>query len=212
MYSWVAFFMIGFTLGCISFLMDLLVDALSTWKYNATQTTIDNKGLAIGWIAYTGFSIFFVLIAALLTIYVGPAAIGSGVAELIGILNGVDYPGIIGIRTLIVKILGVCLGVAAGLCIGKEGPLAHIGAIVGTAIIYLPLPFMRYLRNDVDKRKFMAGGIAAGVSAAFGAPIGGTLFAYEISKPNTFWTFSLTWRVFFSSSISTFFLNIWKTW
>jgi H+/Cl- antiporter ClcA len=56
----------------------------------------------------------------------------------------------------------------------------------------------------------MAGGIAAGVSAAFGAPIGGSLFAYEISKPSTFWSFSLTWKVFFSASISTFVLSILK--
>ena len=42
---------------------------------------------------------------------------------------------------------------------------------------------------------------------AFGAPIGGTLFAYEISTPNTFWTFNLLWRNFFCSSISTFVLG-----
>ncbi len=56
----------------------------------------------------------------------------------------------------------------------------------------------------------MAVGIAAGVSAAFGAPIGGSLFAYEISKPNTFWSFSLTWKVFFASTISTFTLSVFK--
>jgi len=46
------------------------------------------------------------------------------------------------------------------------------------------------------------------VSAAFGAPIGGALFSYEISKPNTFWTFSMLWRVFASCSICTFLLGI----
>jgi len=54
----------------------------------------------------------------------------------------------------------------------------------------------------------MSSGISAGVSAAFGAPIGGTLFSYEISKPNTFWTFGMLWRVFLASSISTFTLSI----
>jgi len=46
------------------------------------------------------------------------------------------------------------------------------------------------------------------VAAAFGAPIGGALFTYEISKPNTFWTFSMLWRVFFATSIAVFTLSV----
>jgi len=54
----------------------------------------------------------------------------------------------------------------------------------------------------------MAAGSSVGVSCAFGAPIGGALFSYEISKPNTFWTFSMLWRVFFATSVGTFTLSI----
>lgn len=54
----------------------------------------------------------------------------------------------------------------------------------------------------------MACGAACGVAVAFGAPIGGALFIYEISKPNTFWTFSMLWRVFAATSVSTFMLSI----
>ena len=54
----------------------------------------------------------------------------------------------------------------------------------------------------------IAAGASAGVSTAFGAPIGGALFAYELSKLNTFWTFSMLWRVFAASSIATFVLGI----
>ena len=46
------------------------------------------------------------------------------------------------------------------------------------------------------------------MSAAFGAPIGGALFAYEISKPNTFWKFSVVWKVFFTCAIAVFTLAI----
>jgi len=56
----------------------------------------------------------------------------------------------------------------------------------------------------------MAIGTAAGISANFGAPIGGALFAYEISKPSLFWTFSLQWRVFFGSAISAFVAHVCK--
>lgn len=114
----------------------------------------------------------------------------------------------IGVRTLIVKILGTCLGVSACLAIGKEGPLAHIGAIVGHMVLYMPFKFSKYYQNEHCKREIAAAGAAAGVSAAFGSPIGGSLFAYEISKPSSFWSFGLTWKIFFCSSISTFTLNI----
>ena len=67
---------------------------------------------------------------------------------------------------------------------------------------------MELFRNDEDKREIAAAGCAASVSAAFGSPIGGSLFAYEISRPSTYWSFGLTWKIFFCSSVSTFFLNI----
>ena len=54
----------------------------------------------------------------------------------------------------------------------------------------------------------IAAGAAAGVSVAFGAPIGGALFAYEISKPNTFWNFGMLWKVFLTTSVSCFTLAI----
>jgi H+/Cl- antiporter ClcA len=150
------------------------------------------------------------LIAALISVYIAPAAIGSGVAEAMGLLNGVDSPDFISLRALFVKFFGVGLAVSGGMTVGKEGPLVHMGAIVGYAVAYLPIGITKYFRNDFEKRKLMAVGIASGVSAAFGAPIGGALFSYELSKPNTFWSFSLTWKVFFASTISAFILSILK--
>lgn len=152
-----------------------------------------------------------VLVATLLTIYVGPGANGSGVAEIMGLLNGINYPNAIGLRTLLVKCVGTIFAVSGGLCIGKEGPLAHIGANVGALVCHLPIKGFMTLRNDVIKRQMIAAGASAGVSAAFGAPIGGALFSYEISKPNTFWTFSMLWRVFAACSICTFLLGIYNS-
>lgn len=133
---------------------------------------------------------------------------GSGVAEIIGFLNGVNYPEFLNFKTLITKIIGVTLSVSGKLCVGKEGPLAHIGAIIGVSVLYMPGLDLRFLRNDENKRLFAAAGASTGVSVAFGAPIGGALFCYELSQPNTFWKFAMIWKVFFSCAIGTFTLAI----
>ena len=71
-------------------------------------------------------------------------------------------------------------------------------------MIFLPFEFMKKFRNECSKREIACAGAAAGVSAAFGAPIGGCLFSYELSKPTTFWSFDMLWRTFFCSAVSTF--------
>ena len=164
----------------------------------------------LGWLSLTCIGVIFVAIAACLTVYVAPTAAGSGVAEAMGMLNGVLYPDYVSMKVLLVKLFALGFAVSGGLCAGKEGPLVHMGSITGIMTAYIPMDIFKYFRNDFEKRKLMAAGIAAGVSAAFGAPIGGSLFAYEISKPSTFWSFSLTWKVFFAASISTFVLSILK--
>jgi len=206
---WIMCLIIGFIMGSISFLMDLIVNFLGDLRWNSTEYVArENPGL--GWVVLMLFSVLFITIAASMTMFIAPAAMGSGVAEAMGIMNGVAYPDYISLKALFVKFFGVSLAVAGGLCAGKEGPLVHIGTIVGSASAYLPLGITQYFRNDFEKRKLMAVGTAAGVSCAFGAPIGGSLFAYEISKPNTFWSFSLTWKVFFASTVSTFILSVFK--
>ena len=114
------------------------------------------------------------------------------------------------IETFVTKIFGVIFAVIGGLCVGKEGPLAHIGANVGAVVPYFPFPRFEYLRNDTNKRELIAAGVSAGVSTAFGAPIGGALFAYEMSKPNTFWKFSVLWKSFFTCSIAVFSVSVYS--
>ncbi len=141
--------------------------------------------------------------------YVGPGAVGSGTAEMMGYTNGVRYPNFLGVDTLLVKIFGVALAVSGGLHIGKEGPLAHIGSNIGAALIFFPTGGCNhYFRNEQDLRKVIAAGAGVGVAVAFASPIGGTIFAYEVTRPHVYWSFTLLLKTFWASSLATFVLNI----
>lgn len=204
--EWIAFGICGVLVGSVATIMSYIEEGATTIKKNYTNTLIDgaSSNMWLGWSFYCFVSVLIVLIASTITVYWGPGANGSGVAELIGYMNGVNYPNTFGFATFTTKVFGVVMAVVGGLCVGKEGPLAHIGANLGVATLYLPVPGFEYFRNDTNKRFLIAAGTSAGVSAAFGAPIGGTLFAYEVSKPNTFWRFSVIWKVFFCCATAVF--------
>ncbi|KAL5491512.1 hypothetical protein EMCRGX_G016811 [Ephydatia muelleri] len=150
---------------------------------------------------------------------VEPLAGGSGVPELICYLNGIKIPRIIQIRSVVAKFVGVIFSTAAGFYVGQEGPMFYIGAVIGSGVSQLqsflpglkkyPIPYS-YFRCDREKRDFVSCGAAAGVAAAFGAPIGGTLFSLE--EGSSFWNQSLTWRTLFCSLFATFTFNITRSW
>jgi chloride channel 3/4/5 len=69
------------------------------------------------------------------------------------------------------------LAVASGLDLGKEGPLVHIACCCGNV---LARKFPKYARDEVKKREILSASAAAGVSVAFGSPLGGVLFSMEV--------------------------------
>ena len=104
-----------------------------------------------------------------------PAA-GSGVAEVKVILSGFVVHGYLGVRTLVIKTIGLVLSVSSGLSLGKEGPYVHIATCVGNIACRL---FSKYNHNDGKRREVLSASAASGVGVAFGAPISGVLFSLE---------------------------------
>ena len=121
-------------------------------------------------------------------------------------MNGVNYPNFLGLNTLLTKVFGTVAAVAGKLAIGKEGPLAHIGANLAVMTSYLP--GFSLLRNDQVKRQLVAAGGSAGAASAFGAPIGGALFSYEMSLEGSFWNFKMLWNTFITCSFSVLTLSL----
>ena len=154
---------------------------------------------------FVGFSMVCAAVAALLTTFC-PAASGSGIPQVKAELNGVRVPGALASTTLAVKIIGVTLTVASGLPAGREGPMVQLGAGVAALVLHAhnkvlalascrtPYTEGRLLDEDLDTRNFVSMGAAAGVAAAFDAPIGGVLFAIE--EVSSHWPDKLTYMAF----------------
>lgn len=84
------------------------------------------------------------------------------------------------------QIIGSITAVSASLRIGKAGPMLHTGACIaallgqgGSERFKLNFKCLRYFKNDREKRDLVTCGAAAGIAAAFRAPVGGLLFALE---------------------------------
>jgi H+/Cl- antiporter ClcA len=162
--------------------------------------------LGFGGSAFLAFLFYQTAYAAIASLFVWwePVASGSGIPEIKCFLNGIDLPRVVRVKTLICKVIGVTFSVAAGLPVGKEGPMVHSGAVVAAGISQgktrfggVDTSFSKFsdFRNDREKRDFVACGAAAGVCSAFGAPIGGVLFSLE--EGASYWSTKLTWRAFF---------------
>ena len=128
---------VGFTAAALAWLEEHGVHLKRSITDKLIDGNIDNMNVA--WLFFSGTSIVAVLIASSMTVLWAPGATGSGVAELIAYLNGVNYPNLFGFKTFITKFFGVTLAVIGGLIVGKEGPLAHIGANIGAFVTFIPI-------------------------------------------------------------------------
>jgi chloride channel 7 len=212
--QWIAFVILGVFMGFTASIIVFIEEHLTDFKRDTAEKILiagSTEGIFTSWAFFTLFSMVLVFLASAMTVYYAPGANGSGVAELIAIMNGINYPGVFSFAVYLTKSLAVVGAVVGGLTIGKEGPMAHIGACIGCSVAYLPFKDFEFMRNDKNKRVLIAAGTSAGVSAAFGAPIGGTLFAYEMSKPNTFWDVKMLWRVFVCCACAVFSLAFFST-
>jgi chloride channel 7 len=186
--------------------IDLENDDLTYVGYEDTTGSSSDAGSMGGISAFWAFCLTQVAFAAMASIFVWiePVSGGSGIPEIKCFLNGIDLPRVVRVKTLLCKVIGVTFSVAAGLPVGKEGPMVHSGAVVAAGISQgktscwgVDTSFSKFsdFRNDREKRDFVACGAAAGVASAFGAPIGGVLFSLE--EGASYWSTKLTWRAFF---------------
>ncbi|KAJ3338588.1 glycerol ethanol, ferric requiring protein [Gonapodya sp. JEL0774] len=119
-------------------------------------------------------------LSSILTTVLSPFSSSSGLAELKTVLSGFVIHPFLSPITLLVKLAAMPLAVASGMMVGKEEGMVHVAACVGW--------------------------VAAGISVAFGAPLGGVLFSLE--ECSTFFTSDTMWRSFFCAAVGAAFVKL----
>ncbi|RWR84712.1 chloride channel protein CLC-c-like protein [Cinnamomum micranthum f. kanehirae] len=204
--KWTFALLIGLGTGLVGFFNNIAVENIAGYKLLLTSNLMLQKRYYQAFFAYAGCNIILAAAAAAICAYIAPAAAGSGIPEVKAYLNGVDAHSILAPSTLFVKIFGSIGGVSAGFILGKEGPMVHTGACIASLLgqggshkYHLTWTWLRHFKNDRDRRDLITCGAAAGVAAAFRAPVGGVLFALE--EAASWWRSALLWRTFFTTAV-----------
>ena len=206
--KWVLMGCIGFIVGLIGFFLKSLIELITRFKFEIVSEYLLDS-LIHGLLVYLLITILLIIVSSFIVVYVSPISGGSGVPEVMGYLNGVYIKNIYSLPNLVIKFLSCILAVASGLPVGPEGPMISIGALIGHSMSKISAlkcfrnnEVLSLFNNMKDCRDFVSAGAAAGVSSAFGSPVGGLLFAME--EVSSFWNQRLSWQVFFASMMSTF--------
>ena len=105
-----------------------------------------------------------------------PGAAGSGIPQVIAALDpelpAASRPRFVSLRVSAAKIVLSSAGLLAGLSVGREGPSVQVAAGVMQHA-------QRWLGGRVPVHALLVAGGAAGIAAAFNAPLAGIVFAIE---------------------------------
>jgi chloride channel protein, CIC family len=137
------------------------------------------------------------LISGLLVKTFAPEAEGTGTDGYIDAFH--NHGGSIRRRVPLVKSLATLATLSSGGSAGKEGPIAQIGAGIGSSL-------GRFLKMGARARRtLMVAGAAGGLGAIFRAPLGGALTAVEVLYKEDIETDALTPAIISSVSAYTLF-------
>jgi hypothetical protein len=112
----------------------------------------------LAFLVYAGANAILVMLAAMLCVYVGPSAAGSGIPEVKAYLNGVDTPNVFSLNTLFVKVsvstslsLSLCARERVSLCVSVYHPITYSPSISHSQTAIAP-SCVRNLQDFLSQR------------------------------------------------------------
>jgi CIC family chloride channel protein len=162
---------IGVLAGFGAIAIRAMINGISSLSFPGTDNLLNNIISAPWYLKIAAPIIGGVLVGPIIHFFAKEAK-GHGVPEVMEsiILRG----GAIRPRVALVKAIASAITIGTGGSVGREGPIVQIGSSLGSTI-------GQFFRVSSDRMKTLVGcGAAAGIAAAFNAPIAGALFAVEI--------------------------------
>ncbi len=156
-------------LGAIVFRMMIAVNRKLFFGLILGKVSLQVLNVNLG---YTILPILGGLVAGPLIMKFAPETKGHGVPE---VMEAVAFKGgRIRKRVVFLKILVSSVTIGSGGSAGREGPIAQIGASIGSALGDL------FKLDSRDVRLLVVCGLSAGIAGTFNAPMGGMLFGLEV--------------------------------
>jgi CIC family chloride channel protein len=169
---WALAIVIGILTAAAAILFRLAIGAIQwTWLGSAAETVVTAAADVPWWTILLAPAGGGFLVGLYLT-FIQPKQRAGGVADVIEARaqGGRGLTLWSGLSSAFVTALSLGSGASAG----REGPVVHLGATIGTAIC------QTFRLPDAARRMLLACGVASAVSASFNAPIAGVLFAHEV--------------------------------
>jgi chloride channel protein, CIC family len=167
----VAALIIGVLAGFGAILIRTMISEISSFSFPGTADLLTNI-IENPWVRKLFVPALGGLIVGPLIYFFAKEAKGHGVPEVMQaiILRG----GVIRPRVAVIKAIASAVTIGTGGSVGREGPIVQIGSSVGSAV-------GQFFRVSSHRLKTFVGcGAAAGIAAAFNAPVAGALFSVEI--------------------------------
>jgi len=162
---------IGVFAGFAAIGIRALILAISNISFTGSGNLLENI-MSTSWYWIILIPIIGGFIVGPIIYFFAPEAKGHGVPEVMQaiLLKG----GVIRGRVAFIKTIASAITIGTGGSVGREGPIIQIGSSLGSiAGQFFRVPSKRL-------KTLVACGAAAGIAAAFNAPIAGALFAVEI--------------------------------
>ena len=165
---------VGTLAGLVGIAFEKAVNAILNWRIGTLAATAENPWLV--WPLAFGLSALLAMVGYFLVRKFAPEAGGSGIPEIEGALE--ELRPVRWWRVIPVKFLGGMGTLGAGMVLGREGPTVQLGGNIGRMVADI-----FRMRSGEAQHTLLATGAAAGLSAAFNAPLAGILFIIEEMRP-----------------------------